>query len=232
MSRHYRLLVFDWDGTLIDSQTRIVHCLAAAARRLGAADLGAAGFGEVIGLGLAEAVRRLYPDADAPFLRDYTQAYRDEFLSSRHPPSTLFGGAKAVVEALREAGYTLAIATGKSRPGLDRELREQGLGEAFVATRCADETRSKPDPLMLHELFAHTGIPPSEALMIGDSVYDMLLARNAGSDALAVSYGVHALERLLEHGPRGHIDHIHALPAWLAEASGQADTTPGAEHGE
>jgi phosphoglycolate phosphatase len=216
----YELLVFDWDGTLMDSQARIVRCLAGAAHSTGAPKLEEHRLRDVIGLGLHEAIRQLYPAAPEAFLHDFADAYRTEFLGTTHAPSRLFEGVTEVLNALAAEGYRLAVATGKSRRGLDRELGETGLADVFEATRCADETFSKPHPQMLVEILEDLGVSCGSALMIGDSEYDMMMARNAGTDALAVTYGVHALERLMGHAPRGHITSIRGLPSWLIGEGG------------
>lgn len=216
MNKPYDLLVFDWDGTLMDSQARIVHCLAKSIDDIGAEPRDEAQLSNIIGLGLAEAIRALYADADAAFIQAFSEAYRRHFLFEDDTPSQLFPGARVVLEALTEAGYLLAVATGKARRGLDRVLDAEGLAPFFHATRCADETFSKPHPAMLEEIMVDLDTPPARTLMIGDTEYDMLMAANARTHGLAVSYGVHALERLLEHASAGHIDDIAELPAWLA----------------
>lgn len=212
----YHLLVFDWDGTLMDSEARIVACLQSAIAVTGAEPRPPARLSHVIGLGLGEAIRSLYPDQGPGFVEAFAEAYRERFLALDHSPSELFDGAVETLELLRERGYRLAIATGKARRGLDRVLGKLGLSAYFDATRCADETRSKPDPRMLHELMSELALPPERTLMIGDTEYDMQMAVNAGVAALAVSYGVHPVDTLLRIGAHGHIDAIRDLPAWLS----------------
>lgn len=211
----FELLVFDWDGTLMDSEARIVTCLERAVAAVGAEVRTRQELRDVIGLGLTQAIERLYPQAGAGFVADFTVAYREYFLSQDRTPSALFTGAREVIEGLAARGYLLAVATGKSRRGLDRELAETGLGRFFHVTRCADETFSKPHPRMLEEIMTDLDTPAGRTLMIGDSEYDMMMANNARTRALAVSYGVHELERLLGHGPIGHLDAIAELPGWL-----------------
>lgn len=215
MSKAYDLLVFDWDGTLMDSEARIVNCLTKSIDTIGAEARSRAELRNIIGLGLAEAIRTLYADADDAFIHAFSEAYREHFLHQDETPSTLFHGAREVVEGLAEAGYLLAVATGKARRGLDRVLEAEGLTDLFHATRCADETFSKPHPLMLEEIMVDLDTDPARTLMIGDTEYDMLMARNARASGLAVSYGVHALDRLLECASEGHIDGISELPGWL-----------------
>lgn len=218
MQLPYKLLVFDWDGTLMDSEARITGCLAMTFADVGMAPPSREALLNVIGLGLPEAFRTLAPDIDAEGLRRLTDRYRYHFLSDHHAPATLFAGARETLEVLDRAGYLLAVATGKGRRGLDRSLEETGCGPLFAVTRCADETASKPDPRMLLEVIEFAGVWPHETLMIGDTEYDLQMAHNAGADALAVSYGVHARERLLTTGPLGCIDDIREVSAWLERA--------------
>lgn len=220
MSPRFTLLVFDWDGTLMDSEARIVACLRAAIADLSLAQRDEEALKNIIGLGLREAVDTLYPEADEALHHRLTERYRYHYLTADPTPSELFAGAQSTLERLAEAGYLMAVATGKGRVGLDKVLRETGLGPLFHATRCADETFSKPHPQMLQEIMDELGAAPEHTLMIGDTEYDMLMARNAGASALAVSYGVHAPERLLDCGPLGCIHDITELEPWLAQAQG------------
>ena len=213
----FKLLVFDWDGTLMDSEQRIVNCVQKAIRELGAEPRDNTQVRNIIGLGLIEAITTLYPDADNRFIGKITEAYRAHFLEWDQTPSSLFAGVPEVLEELSQQGYLLAIATGKSRHGLDSVLASTGLSERFHASRCADETFSKPHPQMLLEITTDLGVEPAETLMIGDTEYDLQMSRNAGTDALAVSYGVHALPRLLRHAPVGYIDDFTELPQWLEQ---------------
>lgn len=216
--QRFELLVFDWDGTLMDSEARIVACLQGAIADLGLPRKEVADLRNIIGLGLAEAIERLFPGSAADIRHALVERYRHHFLVADPTPSTLFEGAREVLHDLAAQGYLLAVATGKGRHGLDKVLEETGLGPLFHATRCADETVSKPHPQMLLELMDHLGAEPQATLMIGDTEYDMEMARNAGTHALAVSYGVHHPERLLKHGPLGCLQHISELPAWLRQS--------------
>lgn len=216
------LLVFDWDGTLMDSEARIVDCVRRAIGDVGAEPRGADRIRDIIGLGLREAVLKLYPQAQEAFIEALSTAYRGYFLSEDGAPSVLFPDARAVVERLSLEGYLLAVATGKGRRGLDMALSATGLETWFQASRCADESRSKPHPQMLLELMEALDVPAERTLMIGDTVYDLEMAHSAGARALAVSYGVHPLERLLGQSPAGHIDGLRELPAWLDQYSRKA----------
>ncbi len=213
----YQLIVFDWDGTLMDSEARIVSCMQQAARDLGVAVPPREQARDVIGLGLSEAVQQLFGAQAADHWQALAEAYRHHFLAGNQAPSPMFEGAREVLGDLAEAGHYLAVATGKSRRGLDRVLEETGLGELFIITRSADETFSKPHPQMLLEIMEYVGLEPQQSLMIGDTEYDVQMAANAGVDALGVSYGVHAPERLLAHGARHCLTDIRELPGWLAE---------------
>ncbi|MDH5518606.1 MAG: HAD-IIIA family hydrolase [Gammaproteobacteria bacterium] len=215
MKKAFELIVFDWDGTLMDSQQRILDCLKAAANDCDASQLSNDEFCNVIGLGLKEATENLYPDFSPDQVCRYADRYRHHYLLENKTHSPLFKDAKDVLHNLQAAGYWLAVATGKGRQGLDLVLKESGLGSCFLSTRCASETFSKPHPQMLEEIMHELAIEPEQTLMIGDTEYDMELAKNAGTHSLAVSYGVHSLDRLLKHEPLGHINHLHELPGWL-----------------
>jgi len=219
MSTPFDLLVFDWDGTLMDSQRRIVACIRAAITDLALEPRDDATISNIIGLGLTEAIDTLYPGSDAELHRAMTDRYRHHFLYANPTPAQLFSASAETVERLADGGYLLAVATGKGRAGLDRVLGETGLGRCFTATRCADETLSKPHPQMLLELMDELGVEPERTLMIGDTEYDMQMASNARTRALAVSYGVHAPERLHRHNPLHCIDDIGELEPWLERYS-------------
>ncbi|HFD81116.1 MAG TPA: HAD family hydrolase [Gammaproteobacteria bacterium] len=215
-SRSVRLIVFDWDGTLMDSETQIVHALHSAIADMGLEPRSLEQCRNIIGLGLREAVDALYPGRDDDFLQQFVDRYRHHWFADEHA-SELFPGARETLALLRDAGFRLAVATGKGRPGLDKVLQHTGLTGIFSATRCADETRSKPHPQMLQEILEETGTAPAEALMVGDTEYDLLMAHAAGVAPIAVSYGVHERERLLRHRPLACIDNIGELLDWLAE---------------
>ena len=212
----YNLVVFDWDGTLMDSEARIVSCLQAAARDLAVAVPSESASREVIGLGLAEAMATLFPAEASDMHERLALRYREHFLVLNQSRSQLFPGVRETLGALRSADYFLAVATGKSRRGLDRELEETGLGSLFHATRCADETFSKPHPQMLLEVIDELGAARAATLMVGDTEYDMQMAANAGTAALGVTYGVHAPDRLLAMGALHTLDRIDELAGWLA----------------
>lgn len=211
----FRLIVFDWDGTLMDSESRIVGCMREAMAAEGLVPATQGSVREVIGLGLAEAVERLLPRADAGLRERVALAYRQRFLAAESDPSPLFPGVRELLGWLEAQDYLLAVATGKGRRGLDQALGATGLGRLFHATRCADETRSKPHPAMLIELMEVLGARPSETLMVGDTEYDLLMAQNAGTQALAVCYGVHDPDRLRGLRPLGCVDDLREIRRWL-----------------
>ena len=212
---NYQLLIFDWDGTLMDSEARIVACMEAACTDLKLPRPGKVAVRNIIGLGLEEAVHALFPNEHPATHRRLVERYRHHFLVADTTPSPLFPGVHTMLEELERHGYWLAIATGKGRAGLRKVLQESGLEKRFLATRCADETASKPNPSMIHELLDELGVEAEQALMIGDTEYDLQMARNAGTRALAVSYGVHSRERLLQYRPVACVDSIGELHEWL-----------------
>lgn len=210
----YGLIVFDWDGTLIDSAGPIVECIQQAARALGLEVPPEARARHVIGLGLRDSLRLAVPDLPPERTMEFVDCYRAEFLA-REDRMRLFPGVEAMLGALRERGHRLAVATGKSRRGLERALDASGLRPYFDASRCADESIPKPDPAMLHELLQELGAPPAHALMIGDTSHDLEMAAAAGVDAVAVCYGAHAADGLRALGPRACIADVGELAQWL-----------------
>ncbi len=220
MTRKYDLLIFDWDGTLMDSAERIVRCFQAAARECGLAPLADAAIRRTIGLGVKEALARILPHADDDTCAQVARCYREHFLHRDATPTPLFPGVEAGLRDCQRRGYRLAVATGKSRQGLEAAMGVSGLVALFAVSRCADETRSKPDPCMLNEILAHTGVAPERALMIGDTSYDLEMARCAGMDSVAVSYGVHERGDLMRHAPEACFDTFPAFCAWLDQAAG------------
>nr|WP_219853005.1 HAD-IA family hydrolase [Stutzerimonas stutzeri] len=212
----YDLLIFDWDGTLVDSIGRIVESISVAAANCSLPALDEDIIKGIIGLGLPEAIAALYPHVtDVKRVEAFRRAYADHYLLLEAKPSMLYPGVALALQQLREQGHLLAVATGKGRRGLDRVLAGQGWSDFFDVTRCADETASKPDPLMIHEILAHCGVRPERALMIGDSLFDLEMARRAGVDSVAVSYGAQTLEVLQACAPCMSINHFSELGDWL-----------------
>lgn len=216
MERNYRLVVFDWDGTLMDSAGAIVACMQAAAIDLGLPPPDEATARQVIGLGLHDALSRALPGVPSGEYRRIAERYRYHYLSQDHQLS-LFAGAYELIEELRGHGCKLGVATGKSRLGLDRALEATSLRGFFHATRCADECHSKPSPDMLLELMGELDAEPARTLMIGDTTHDLQMARNAGVGALGVGYGAHHRDALAVERPLGLFDHMSELTEWLRQ---------------
>jgi len=209
MLQNKEIIIFDWDGTLIDSQANIVQCFQLVINELNLPERSNPQISNIIGLGMREALKELFPGQHADLYEQMVDRYRYHFFASN--PSEPFEGAKEVLSELSRAGYVLAVATGKGRNGLNKALLHTGFGEYFHVTRCADETRSKPHPQMLEEILEHTGMDPGQAVMVGDTEYDLEMAKNAGMSSIGVSYGVHEGERLLKHKPITVINEIRAL---------------------
>jgi len=214
--RRYRLVVFDWDGTLADSTAIIADSLRAACRDTGLVVPSDRDARYVIGLGLADALAHVAPGLDAARARTLTQHYRTHYLA-REDDIPLFEGAGQLLAELDAAGFLLAVATGKTRVGLDRSIARNGLHGRFHATRCADEGFPKPHPDMLLHLMDRLAVDAADTLMIGDTTHDLALARNAGAHGLAVGYGAHDAAGLADAGPLATVHSIGELRAWLAE---------------
>ncbi|GGX81383.1 hydrolase [Litchfieldella qijiaojingensis] len=212
----YRLVIFDWDGTLMDSESRIVTCMQAAARDVGWGELSRESVRDIIGLGLPEAIARLCPGIADDQARMLRERYAHHFVSADQQPMSFFPGVEAGVARLRQnPDIRLAVATGKSRRGLERVFAANGSGDWFHASRTADETRSKPHPQMLEELLAELDVEVGEAVMVGDTEYDLDMARALGMDRAAVTYGVHTVERLERSQPVFVAGSFAELIDWL-----------------
>lgn len=207
----YRLVIFDWDGTLMDSTDRIVQCMQAAARDLGVPVLPAGAVRQIIGLGLPEAISTLYPLLSAADVARMRQRYSDHFIAAEAVPNALYQGALALLDGLRSAGVQMAVATGKSRKGLERVWRHNNLGDYFQYSRCADESGSKPDPAMLHQIVDKLGVDVRDAVMVGDTSFDLEMAQRAGMARIGVTYGAHAPEQLMPFEPLALCDALPAL---------------------
>ncbi len=213
----YELLIFDWDGTLMDSASHIVASATHAIEMMGLPARAPKQISELIGLGLRDAFCSLYPELTPTEMDGLLREYGQRFSGVTHEPASLFEGVQETLEHLRQEGYALAIATGKSRRGLDRALRESGLQDYFAISRCADESANKPDPRMLHDILLRTATEPGRALMIGDTEFDMVMAGTAEVPALAVGCGVHDHDRLHRSGALAVLDSVADLPLWLAQ---------------
>lgn len=214
MAKRFELLVFDWDGTLLDSAGAIVEAIKAACRDLDLPEPPDERARHVIGLGLSDALRHAVPELPEDRYPQMVDRYRHHYLSRDHE-LRLFAGAAELVAELSDAGFYLAVATGKSRLGLDRALKTSGLGEYFQASRCADECFSKPHPQMLDELMAEFAVLPEQTLMIGDTTHDLQMAKNAGVAGVAVAYGAHPASALDALAPLARLHEVEELAAWL-----------------
>ncbi len=215
-TRRFDLIAFDWDGTLFDSTSLIVRCIQAACSDIGATVPSEADAAYVIGLGLHDALQHAVPGLPPARYPELGKRYRHHYLA-RQDELVLFPGTLAMLQALKERNHLLAVATGKSRRGLDEALAHSQLHGMFDATRTADETAGKPDPLMLRQLMAQLGVTPERTLMIGDTTHDLLLARNAGTERVAVSFGAHDREAFAEHAPLFVAHSTAELHRWLTD---------------
>ena len=213
----FKLIVFDWDGTLMDSEAKIVSSIQVAFEEIGESPPSREAARDVIGLGLEDAMAKLWPGAGFEERARVVERYRYHFLGMNETPSTLFPGASELLDWLIEREYLLAVATGKSRRGLNSDLDDTGLADRFHATRCADETFSKPHPEMLQQVMDELGVDGAYTLMVGDTEYDMQMASSAGAKALAVCYGVHERDRLLGHEPLDCLESLLEMRPWLEQ---------------
>lgn len=215
------VIIFDWDGTLLDSADKIVACMQRAAADCSLLAPTAEAVRNIIGLELSRAIAQLFPGQSPAGVEEIRQAYARRFVEADHQPCAFFDGVAEGLQRLHRSGYRLCVATGKSRRGLDRVFSHLPEASLFCATRCADETASKPDPLMLQELCDELVCRPEEAVMVGDTEYDLEMAQRIGMTSVGVAYGVHDPERLGRWAPRAIIDHFGDLDAVLADIYGR-----------
>jgi len=212
----YKLLVFDWDGTLMDSQQEIVSCFQAAAKDVGLHIPTADEVHNVIGLGMFEAVHGIFPELDSKESQQaFIERYRFYYFSPDKLPSVLFEGVDKMIRSLSDKGYFMAVATGKGRRGLDESLKRTGFDEIFHYTRCVDEAHSKPHPQMILDIMDYLGVETEDTLMIGDTEYDLQMATNANVHSVAVACGAHDKDRLFKHNPQVCLEQTKELEAWL-----------------
>jgi phosphoglycolate phosphatase len=217
MSRDYQLIIFDWDGTLVDSQAQIIDCVQVAFKQVGLEKPEATAIRHIIGLSLEAAFYRLVPEMNYPMVTQLADAYREQAFTNSNHATELFAGVRSGLSNLRKQGFCLAVATGKGRRGLDAALDGSNLTGLFDITRCADETRSKPDPLMLDEILTDLNIDSNKALMVGDTSYDIEMANNIGMDSIAVTYGMHDEHHLRPLNPRYLINHFSEIQDLIGE---------------
>ncbi|CAH0533024.1 Pyrophosphatase PpaX [Vibrio stylophorae] len=215
MALPYKAVIFDWDGTLMNSVPRIVACLAAASEVAGLAKHSDAELQSGIGLSLDRIFSRLFPSADESQRDAWLREYREQFNHRCEVPAVLFPPSESLLQHLLEARLTMAVATGKSRLGLNRAFVETGIGHYFDASRCGDETASKPDPRMIEELLKELNLNRSDVVLVGDSVHDMALGKNAGMDTIAVTWGIDSAEALADFSPKAIVDDMEQLQALL-----------------
>ena len=214
MTKRFDLIIFDWDGTLVDSTQLIVDSIRAASADVGLPLPEPCAARVIIGLGLTEAMDTLFGSISDTQLQQMMARYRLHYFTHDNEVA-LFDGVFNAIPALAQSGHKLAVATAKGRKGLNASLERSGLAQYFDATRCVDECFSKPHPQMLLELMEELGTAAERTLMIGDTSHDMQMAQNAHVASLAVSYGAHPLQNLLVHAPLAHFDNFTKLNQWL-----------------
>ena len=212
--RNFDLLAFDWDGTLFDSTKIIVRCIQAAVLDVGGTVPSDEAAGYVIGLGLTQALAHAVPDLPPAKYPELGARYRHHY-AAHYDDLVLFDGVLPMLEALKQRGFLLAVATGKSRLGLDESLQSAQLKNVFDASRTADETAGKPHPRMLHELMAQFDLPASRVLMVGDTTHDLQMALNAACASVGVTYGAHESAAFDALKPRFVAHSIAQLHNWL-----------------
>jgi phosphoglycolate phosphatase len=217
MSPPFELVVFDWDGTVVDSTASIARAIQQAAADLGLAVPSTAQASHVIGLGLRDALAAAVPDLGADRIDEFSERYRHHYLAVEQD-IVLFEGIRELLAALAADGARLAVATGKSRRGLDRAFESTGLGGYFEASRCADETQPKPHPAMLQELTTMLAVRRERTVMVGDTSHDLAMARAAGTAAVGVTYGAHPRAQLAQFEPAALVDTVDALHRWLLKS--------------
>lgn len=215
ISPRYKLVIFDWDGTVMDSADKIVNCMQIAAKQCSMPIPSRDEVGHIIGISLKPAIKQLFGIDDDALAEQLVLAYKEAFVAKDTTPCPLFDGAETLFNALKESGCILAVATGKARRGLDRAWGQTDTGRFFSASRTADEAESKPSPDMLLQLIDELSIPVSDAVMIGDTTYDMQMAKSIGMDRIGVSYGVHAQVHLEALQPKVIVHSIAELQDYL-----------------
>lgn len=219
MHKSYQLIIFDWDGTLVDSQAQIVSCMRQTFEIAGLCQPDDSLIRHTVGLSLESAASRLAPQVDRLKIEQIVHIYRELALSNNSHSTQLFDGVMSGLSSLREQGFYLAVATGMGRRGLDAALKNAKLFDLFDITRCADETCSKPDPMMLEEILTDLNMQVGSAIMVGDTSYDIEMANNIGMDSIAVTYGMHAELNLRPFKPKYLINHFSEIQSLIGEDS-------------
>ncbi len=206
-----KVVIFDWDGTVMDSVGKIVNSVQIAAKRLALPVPSAHAAKQIIGLSLDPAFKTLFPQSSAAERELLTEHYKDVYSNVDRTPTPLFAGADHVFTTLRQRGYQLAVATGKARRGLDRMFAETNTGHHFVTSRCSDEAQSKPHPQMLEHILTELQLTPAQAVMVGDSRYDLMMAHSIGVHRIGVTHGVHGHPEFAPFAPHAVINSLSAL---------------------
>jgi phosphoglycolate phosphatase len=212
----FRLLVFDWDGTLMDSIGPIVACTQAVFGDLGLEGVEEEKIRGTIGLGLRESIDYLVPGCTEDLFQSVLERYRHHWVATYRDRPVMFTGVEAMLRDLAREGWLVAVATGKSRRGLNHVLDQTGLRDVFHSTRTVDEAFSKPHPKMVLDILDDLGVASREALVIGDTTFDLEMARSAGTAAVGVCSGGHCREELMNFDPMTCLERVVELPGWLA----------------
>lgn len=213
--QHYKLVIFDWDGTLMDSVERIISSMQSAAKTVGLTIPSSEEVKQIIGLSLNVGLKKLFSTISTEQLDNMLVEYKYQYLEGDKTPTPLFDNAMSLLLSLKQERKLLAVATGKGREGLNRVLQISDTNHLFNTTRCAGEMPSKPDPEMLNSILAELSIAPHEALMIGDTSHDLEMAKNAGIDSIGVTFGVHDKDVLQQYAPKAIVDSISELHALI-----------------
>lgn len=201
MKNRFDLIIFDWDGTLVDSIDWIVQCIQQAAERYGCPVPEPQAAKDIIGLSIENAIQQLFPDVDSAIRQQVATHYGQTFFSRQISRDDLFPGVYEMLQGLNQNGYRLAVATGKKSSGLAQAIAATGVADFFCTTRCSDQTASKPNPLMIDEIVAELGVDKQRTLMVGDSVHDLQMALNAEVPAIGVTCGAHSQATLQQYNP-------------------------------
>jgi len=212
----YQLVVFDWDGTLMDSTLKIANCIRASAEDAELPKPSVDQAKQIIGLGLHECMSVLFPDATKSQRTFMVDRYKYHFVTGDGTEQSLFQGVQSGLQLLEDHGVLMAVATGKSRVGLDRAFGVTSVSDFFSITRCADESRTKPHPQMLHDILDFTAIDANKAIMIGDTTFDIEMAHSAGVDSLGVTYGAHDQAKLDRYNPTHLAASVSDVFSWLS----------------
>lgn len=211
----YELIIFDWDGTLMDSAGKIVTCMQGAAKLANLPIPTDEEVKHIIGISLVPAIKQLFSLSSLDEAEHVADCYKKVFVESDHVASPLFNGTTQLLQDLANQNRRLAVATGKARRGLDRAWTQTNTGQYFVTSRCADEAKSKPSPDMLLQILDELDIHSSKAVMIGDTSYDMAMAAEIGMDRIGVSYGAHTTDKLIPYDPKALVDDVAELMPYL-----------------